>query len=253
MAISTMCRACNAGIKIHDGAAIDPGARVKLVAKEKRATQQPLATSVEDSPPARLFPFAVKTATTEKSTPSLLEKFLQKSPIERSVVCTECHQEYRSSTPSKTSHCPNCGAYTSLRDYEINEKWHRRIQTRGNVRIMKKGSVQGVMIQCHNLDVEGDFHGSVEASGTVIFHHSTQILGKISCHTLHIPASCDLKSQHPIMVNNAVIQGQLHGNLVAKSGVKLEKKAFVVGDITAATIAITPGAKHIGLLQIQQS
>lgn len=252
MVVSTVCRQCNQGIQIRDGAAINRTPRVKFSPKPKaEAATAPVAKTAP--PISRLFPFQVKEETSGKSSPSLLQRYLHATPENRIVVCTECRREHSASVQAQASHCPACGAYVSLRNYEINEKWHRRIQTRGNVHIMKKGSVQGVMIQCHDLTVEGVFHGSVDATGEVIFHHSAKILGKISCQQVKIPPHCEMETQHPIITHQALVQGQLHGSIIATGGVTLDKKALVVGDITAGSIVIAPGAKHKGMIMIKQA
>lgn len=247
-----MCRACNTGIQIRDGVAINRTPRVTLSLKAKPVAPA-AAVAKTPAPISRLFPFQVKADQAAKSSPSLLQRYLHTTPENRTVVCTECRREHSASVQAQASHCPACGAYVSLRNYEINEKWHRRIQTRGNVHIMKKGSIQGVMIQCHDLSVEGVFHGSVEATGDVIFHHSTKILGKVACHQLKVPPQCELESQHAIMTHSAMIQGVLHGAIVATGCVTIDKKALVVGDITAGSIVIAPGAKHKGMIMIKQS
>ena len=45
---------------------------------------------------------------------------------------------------AQSSQCPRCSSYISLRDYQINEPWNRRIQTRGDVLIDKSGVVSGI-------------------------------------------------------------------------------------------------------------
>jgi len=254
LAVSTMCRACNAGIQIQDGVALRRTPLIKLSVKPKppeaKTSQAAPKTS---SVTSKLFPFHTKSPIPSIGAPNLIQRYLHSTPEKRSVVCTECHREHQASVSAQASHCLACGAYISLRNYEINENWHRRIQTRGDVHIQKKGSVQGVMIQCHNLIIEGIFRGSVECSGDVVFLQSTKILGKIACRHLHVPINCELESQHPIHTHSALIEGKLHGSIVATGGVTLDKKALVEGDITAGNIVIKPGAKQNGMIVIKQS
>ncbi|MBU6327406.1 MAG: polymer-forming cytoskeletal protein, partial [Verrucomicrobia bacterium] len=208
--------------------------------------------SVASQPSSRLFPFHFKDSPLIQPG-SMIHRYLSSSPENRTVMCTECGKEHSASSQAQASHCPSCGVYVSLRNYEINENWHRRIQTRGNIHILKKGSVQGVLLQCHHLTIDGTFRGSAQCSGKISINRSTTILGRISCQHLHIPSASRVESHHPIETHSALIEGELIGSIVAKGSVKLRKKAFVKGDITAGSIAISPGARQQGLIAIQQS
>ena len=252
-AISTICRGCNAGYEIKEGAAVSKKFnRVHFSPKANHTLDKTSAnqTEVEFKNPHR-FPFHGKAQS--PATPiSLLQKYLHRTPEKRAVVCIECNKEHSASSNAQSSHCPSCGSYVSLRDYEIKENWHLRIQTRGNVHIHKKGSVQGIIIQCHNLTVEGIFHGSEQCSGFIIFQHSAKILGRLSCQQLTVPKGCVLESQHPITTHDALIEGELISAIIATGTVTIEKKAVVIGDVTAANIVIQPGAKQQGMITINQ-
>ncbi len=252
-AISTICRGCNAGYSIKDGVAVSKKVnRVHFAPKENKKSDHVNTIQADAATKnSHQFPFHVKEQAPAAPL-SLLQKYLHNTPEKRTVVCIECNKEHSASSNAQSSHCPACGAYVSLRDYEINENWHRRIQTRGNVHIHKKGSVQGIIIQCHNLTVDGQFHGSAQCSGYIIFQHSAKILGRISCQQLTVPRGCVLESHHPITAHNALIEGELVSSIIATGTVTIDKKARVIGDITAANIVISPGAKQQGMITIRQ-
>jgi len=253
MALSTICRACNSGIQIHNGLAVSRSPRVRFSPKPQVPPScKTTAESAAIQPASRLFPFYFKDSHLVQSG-SIIDRYLSSSaPEHRTVMCTDCNKEHMASSQAQASHCPSCGVYVSLRDYEINENWHRRIQTRGNIHILKKGSVQGVLLQCHHLTIDGTFRGSAQSSGKISINRSTTILGRISCQQLHIPLASRVESHHDIETHSALIEGELIGSIIAKGKVTLGKKAVVRGDITAGSIAISPGAKQQGLIAIQQ-
>lgn len=176
--------------------------------------------------------------------------FSKKEREPRLIRCFECHAEHSNSPNSTSALCPKCGTYISLKDYEINGRWNRRIQTRGDVFIQKKGVVSGTTIQCHHLILEGDFTGGVECSGDLIIRRNGKIMGKVICRKLIVKKRANVEFLNSVETDDCVLDGLISGNIHCKGLLSLQKKAILTGNVKVGRIAIAEGAQHHGEIQM---
>ena len=104
------------------------------------------------------------------------------------------------------------------------------IYAAGNV--MLTGIVKG-NIECNNIIIDGtDYNQCIRAKGSVSIKSNTTVSGPIFCK--HIS-----------------ISGTVMGSIKAQGNVGLTKEASIKADITSAILAVEPGAKISGNLQIR--
>jgi len=201
------------------------------------------------SPPSYLKPPSPVTAKPEAK--ARLSSFFSKKEREpRDIHCFECRAAHTISPSSTSTLCPKCGTYISLKDYEINERWNRRIQTRGDVLIQKKGVVSGTTIQCHHLILEGDFTGGVECSGDLIIRRNGKIMGKVICRKLIVEKRANVEFLNSVETDECVLDGLISGNIHCKGLLTLKKKAVLTGNIKVGRLSIAEGAQHHGQIQM---
>ena len=170
----------------------------------------------------------------------------------REISCFDCGHHYTAAAEAQSSQCPRCCCYVSLLDYKIEGPWNRRIQTRGNVVILKSGSVSGCAIQCHNLTVMGELASSVDCSGDLIIRGHGKVMGTVKCRHLRIQRRGHVEFFHPVTAESVSIAGQARGQIFCAGTVTLEKRAHLQGFVRASAIVIKSGAKHTGTLEIFQ-
>jgi cytoskeletal protein CcmA (bactofilin family)/predicted RNA-binding Zn-ribbon protein involved in translation (DUF1610 family) len=176
----------------------------------------------------------------------MLLRLLVDPPARREVGCFSCQHRHAALATASATHCPACGTYISLRDYDIREPWTRGIETRGNVKVHRGGSITGGSVRCHHLEVDGKFSGTVECSGDFILRSSAMILGHVRCHHLRIERRARVEFSAVVEAAEATIDGEFSGNLVCAGRLLLRKKALLTGDISVGSLMIKDGARHHG-------
>ncbi|MBK1881680.1 polymer-forming cytoskeletal protein [Luteolibacter pohnpeiensis] len=168
----------------------------------------------------------------------------------REITCFSCGFVHQAPAEAQSSQCPRCSGYISLQDYEIAEAWNRRIQTRGNVVILKTGHVSGITIQCHHLTVLGELAGSVDCSGNLIIRSHGKILGKVNCDQLRVEKGAKVEFLNPVSARSAYIDGQVRGQISCSGPVTLEKRARLQGLVRTTSLVVKSGAKHTGTIEM---
>ena len=171
-------------------------------------------------------------------------------PDDRMVLCFDCEVAHPTSKNSTSALCPKCGAYISLKDFEIKEDFNSRIKTRGTVFIHKKGIVSSSIIQCHNLTVEGEFTGAAECSGELTIRRHSRITGKVQCGKLRIEKRAKVEFLKGAEVKSCEIDGLVEGDIQCKGHLALHKKATLHGNIKVGTLSVDEGAKHVGQISM---
>jgi cytoskeletal protein CcmA (bactofilin family) len=247
LVVSTQCRSCRANYQVRDGVAIiRPRTATRLAIPRKDSDPMP-----EQAPVKKLAPFRRPDSKPAQRNPLLRFLFREKPP--RQITCFNCGHTYFATAEAQSSQCPRCSGYISLRDYEIAEPWNRRIQTRGDVTILKTGSVTSGTIQCHNLTVLGSLSGSVDCSGDFIIRSHGKILGKVKCRELRVERGARVEFLNPVSATSAYIDGNVRGQLSCTGSVILEKQAQLQGLVRAASLVVKPGAQHSGTIEIVQT
>jgi len=268
MAVSTYCRGCSTHYKIAAGKAVtnkvestDPFNSLKE--RQSKLIIRTTETTEESAPPSE-NPFFEKTQnpapTPRKRTipPSsaLVRKvakstgFFQNKVSPRNVQCFECEREHQAPSEASSTLCPACGAYISLKDFDIKDNWNSRIRTRGNVIIQKKATVTGITIRCNDLFVHGKLTGGVDCSGDFVLRSHGKIMGKVHCKRLIIEKKAQVEFSNPVHCEDAVIDGNVTGNFTCTGKLHLKKKATLNGDIKVATMVVEEGARHNGRISI---
>lgn len=177
-------------------------------------------------------------------------KMIKPGKPPREITCFECEATYTVIGDAQSSQCPKCGSYISLEDYEIDGVYNRRIQTRGDVRILKKGSISGSTVKCHHLTVMGELAGSVECSGDLIIRSHGKIIGTVVCRNLRIVKGAKVEFLNPVKAETARIDGEVDGQISCSGSVTLEKRAKLHGLVRTTSLVVKPGAKHSGMIEM---
>lgn len=245
LVISTQCHGCRANFQVQDGKAVVRTRPATRLAKPRRESD-PIPEPPPPPPPATPF----------RSVPAAppprhrLLRFLFPSKPPREISCFNCGHHYTAAPEAQSSQCPRCSSYVSLLDYKIDGPWNRRIQTRGNVVILKSGSVSGCVIQCHHLTVLGELASPVDCSGDLIIRGHGKVIGTVKCRHLRIERRARVEFFHPVTAASVTISGHARGQFFSDGTVTLEKRSHLNGFIRAAAIVVKPGAKHTGTLEI---
>jgi len=245
MVISTQCHGCRANFQVHDGKAVVRPRPITRLAKPRRDSD-PVPEPPPPPPPAPPF-------RSVPDVPSLRQRLLRllfppKPP--REISCFDCGHHYTAAAEAQSSQCPRCCCYVSLLDYVIDGPWNRRIQTRGNVVILKSGTVSGCALQCHHLTVLGELGSSVDCSGDLTIRGHGKVMGTVKCQHLRIQRGARVEFFHPVTAASATIAGQARGQIFCAGTVTLEKRSHLQGFIRAGAIVVKSGAKHTGTLEI---
>lgn len=270
IAVSTYCRGCGSHYEMIDGKAVsgsntinDPFAASKEDKKNK--PHQPGDTGVsattddetvpkdseQDTSPHGKHRAADLCAQISKRVTTASSRF-QKKNLRRQVQCLECERRHEAPVDATSTLCPACGAYVSLKDHVINSHWNRRIKTRGNVTIQKKGVVTDVTIHCHNILVQGTLKGGIDCSGDVTLNSPSKIMGQLRCKRLIIQRKADVAFANDVHCEEAIIDGHVTGNFICSGKLHLKKKAVLHGNIAVARMVIDKGAQHHGNISIRQ-
>jgi len=244
MVISTQCHSCRANFQVRDGKAVVRQRSTVRLAKPRRESDP--IPEPPPAPPLRRVP----------ALPTLRQRVLRwlfppKPP--REIACFDCGHHYTAAAEAQSSQCPRCCCYVSLLDYQIDGPWNRRIQTRGNVVILKGGMVSGCVIQCHHLTVLGELASPVDCSGDLLIRGHGKVMGRVSCQHLRIQRRARVEFFLPVTSASASIAGHVRGQFFCSGTVTLERRTHLHGFIRAAAIVVKSGAKHIGTLEISQA
>lgn len=237
MVISTLCRSCGLHMDIRDG---------KPFVRPKHATR--LASP--GNPPLQHPSTGSAPKPDKKAGTGLIRRFFHRERPPRMVDCYHCARLFQVVPDAQSSQCPKCGGYISLRNYEIDHAWRRRIQTRGDVKILKDGSIIGVKVQCHDLTVLGKLVAPVDCSGVLCIRSHGKIVGNVTCGELRVERGAQVEFQGDVHAKKAYIDGDVKAQLTCTGTITLEKKAHLQGLARAGGLVVKAGAKHSGLMEV---
>jgi cytoskeletal protein CcmA (bactofilin family) len=240
MVISTLCRSCGFHMDIRDG---KPVLRPKPATKLATAGKPPIQHASTGIANAGLKPI-------KREGIGFFRKMFQGEPEKRSVDCFHCGRVFEVVRDAQSSQCPKCGGYISLKDFEVENDWRRRIQTRGDVMILKSGSIIGVHVQCHDLTVFGKLAASVDCSGVLRIRSHGKIVGNVKCRELRVERGAEVEFQGEVSADQAYIDGNVKAQLTCSGTITLEKKAHLQGLARAGALIVKTGAKHTGMIEI---
>jgi len=244
MVFSTVCRSCNSNFKVLGGKAAPSNKVEKTFTKILKESSDELEPLAQETRP-RLH--------NEPSAPSkrsILQRFFNPIQPPRDITCLECSNPFTALGDASSSQCPKCGSYISLKNYEISEHWNRRIETRGDIKILKSGTIAGATVKCHHLTVMGELSGSVECSGDLIIRSHGKIIGMVKCNNLRVEKGARVEFLNPVSAVTARIDGQVHGQISCSGSITLEKRAQLHGLVRTSSLIVKPGAKHNGIIEM---
>lgn len=244
--VSTACRSCGTHFQVKDGKAVERPKPTTRFAPDRSSEAD---SEPEPEPTRPLSPFRRPEPPVARP-PSLLKRLLGRPHKPRKVVCFDCGVTHHTVCDAQSSQCPSCGAYISLRNYEIDDRWNRRIQTRGDVTISKSGSVSGVPIVCHHLTVLGELAAAVDCSGDLVIRSHGKIPGLVRCQILRVERGAKVEFLNEIHASEVFIDGQVTGQIHCTGTITLEKRARLNGLVRAARLVVKPGASHNGTMEI---
>lgn len=240
MVISTLCRSCGFHMDIRDG---KPVLRPKHATKLATAAKPPIqhaSTGGSDTEPKPI----------KREGVGFFRKIFQGEPEKRPVDCFHCGKVFEVVRDAQSSQCPKCGGYISLKDFEVDSDWRRRIQTRGDVMILKNGTIAGVHVQCHDLTVFGKLAASVDCSGILRIRSHGKIVGNVKCRELRVERGAEVEFQGEVHAGSASIDGNVKAQLTCTGTITLEKKAHLQGVARAGALVVKAGAKHTGMMEV---
>ncbi len=245
--VSSQCRACQTHFQVINGEAVARQQGVKPFTRVRRGPVEHEQLAAGESP-THTGPPQKKPVISE--TRSLLKRWFDPVKPPREVTCFECNHPFMANGQAQSSQCPKCGSYVSLINYDIQESWNRNIQTRGDVKIHKNGSIAGATVRCHHLTVLGELSGSVDCSGDLIIRSHGKIIGTVLCRQLRVEKGARVEFLNPVKAQTAVIDGQVRGQISCSGSVTLEKRAQLHGLVRTTSLVVKPGAKHTGMIEM---
>jgi cytoskeletal protein CcmA (bactofilin family) len=243
LVVSTLCRSCGNHMNIRDG---KPVVRPKHATRLSSASKPPLQHASTGSRAPK------KTDSRDASGRGFLRRLFEKAPVMRGINCYHCKFPFEVSSEAQSTQCRKCGGHISLRDYEINQAWRRRIQTRGNVNVGKTGSIIGVHVQCHDLTILGKLAAAVDCSGVLRIRSHGKIIGNVRCRELRVERGAEVEFQGEVYAERAYLDGHVKAQLTCSGTITLEKKAHLQGLARAGGLIVKAGAKHTGLMEVVQ-
>jgi cytoskeletal protein CcmA (bactofilin family) len=100
-----------------------------------------------------------------------------------------------------------------------------------NCVIAKGTSIEGDFNTTENVRIDGTIKGNLQCDKKLVLGQSALIEGKLQA-------------------NEAVIMGNIQGDVVVKGLLRLEGTAVIKGDITAQKIIVEEGARYDGISKI---
>ncbi len=261
MVVSTNCRRCRSHIEINDGKVVNDEASAKPALgppPEFRPAPPPPAPPPppirtrrpEQAPPAATEPD--KEPPPKPSRPPLfaqLRRSLRPIPKTRAVLCNRCLREFTAPAAANATNCPGCGSYLLLHDFEIDEPWDEKIATRGNVVLLRHGTISDPDVECHDFTLLGRLDTGVRCTGSFTIRRSGLIRGKIRCASLRVERRVKVEFIYPVETGTATIHGEVVGSIRASGPVTLLKRSRVRGNITTPSLVVKPGARHTGRIR----
>jgi cytoskeletal protein CcmA (bactofilin family) len=259
-ALSTYCRSCGGHVKIERPPA---GGRRGLGALMGLARGKPPPGPPPKTPAARVQLPAVPLQIAgygAQDTPLVARAESLAAPrppggtageSRRVVMCFECQATHKVAIASASTICPGCSTCIDLRNVEINDRTNRRIRTRGDVVVLKKGALLGSSIHCGNLTVYGSVAGSIHAAGYIRLKSDGKFLGEVRCRRFILERKCEVQCLQPVYAEEVEIHGRAGGHFRASRCITLSRHASLTGSATAQSITVEPGAVLNGTVKVQ--
>ena len=168
----------------------------------------------------------------------------------KEAQCFDCGHSFKVGRSARSANCPQCGAWISMEDVEINMNSTQSIKTRGDVIIRKRGHLSTATVQCKDLICQGQLEANVTATGDATFRATGTIIGEIRCHRLVIEKGAEVSFVNPIYADQVEIHSKITGTVFSRGQVLITTYGAVNGDVTARSVSIEPGGELNGAMNI---
>lgn len=286
-ALSTFCRACGCHLTIAAGTALAApqpapfpfpirrkgaqrvgsgphasrsGSRARQSGPPRREVQLEFFAGLDRPPPGSDAPAAAPSPpviTSSGDHPALARMARRLAgppkPGHRHVHCLECDFPQSIPVHALSTMCLRCTEPIPLDNFEIKSPHHRRIRTRGDVYLRRKGAVCGVAVQCHDLTIEGEFAGTgIDCDGEFVLLRNGTIACPVRCRRLVVRGGIEVAFLHPVHAQEAVIDGIVRGDLICERKLHLDRHSLLEGNIQTRSLSICEGARHTGMVSMPQ-
>ncbi|QQL45973.1 polymer-forming cytoskeletal protein [Sulfuriroseicoccus oceanibius] len=172
---------------------------------------------------------------------------------ERTVTCFECGEDFSAPRIGPAPACPECDHQALSCDLVIETATDGDQLTYGNVRILKRGSVNGGRIACHNFAAYGRFSGTVECTGRVEINFSGTLDAAITCRELVIPRRTDVKITGPVIADSIEVEGRIDAHALIHQDLNIPAGGEFQGKVTTRTVNVDDDALLAADLQIHSN
>lgn len=221
--------------------------------KEEKPAEEEKPVEAEE-PKRRLSHSPAPTAAPPPASASTLQKMkdqgFYRQQYFKEAQCFDCGHAFKVGRSARSANCPQCGAWISMEDVEINMNSTQSIKTRGDVIIRKRGHLSTASVQCKDFHCQGLLEANVTATGDAVFKASGTIIGEVRCHRLVIDKGADVTFVNPIYADQVEIHAKITGTVFSRGQVLITIYGAVNGDVTARSVSIEPGGELNGAMNI---
>lgn len=226
-----------------------PLSRLRQLSVTPATTDDETATKrrpQSNSPPPTSAPQLMSASTLQK----MKDQGMYRNAYFKDADCFDCRHKFKVSRSSRSVNCPNCSAYISLEDIEVNMQFTQAIKTRGDILIRKRGRLSTDTVRCKDLRCQGILEANLEASGDAIFRTVGTIIGAIHCRRFIVEKGADVTFINAVHAEEVEIQDRVTGAIFSSGSLIIGGTGAVNGDVTARSISIEPGGELNGAMNI---
>jgi cytoskeletal protein CcmA (bactofilin family) len=170
--------------------------------------------------------------------------------LSQRVHCHACGHSHDCADNAENTQCPHCGQPISFADIVISSHVSRKIDTRGNLRIEKKGDLFTPLTVCRDAAILGMVSGSLRCEGKITFYGEGNYPLKIDTNELLIPGGARVVCPFPIHARHVVVRGILDAPLLVEARLEVLRKGHVEGAVCARSIHVDRGGELRGQVRI---
>lgn len=166
------------------------------------------------------------------------------------VECHACGHTHECADNAENTQCTHCGQPISFANITISSSVSRKIDTRGIVRVEKRGNLFTPLTVCRNAVIHGMISGSLCCRGKVTIHGSGNFPVKIETAELLIPGGADVVCPFPIHAHRVVVRGILRAPLLVESMLEVLRSGHVEGAVCARAVHVDRGGELRGQVRV---
>lgn len=220
---------------------------------EVQEQDEPAAGPIRVSTMMRQTPAGLAAASPVGTLQKMKDQGFYRQQYFKEAQCFDCDHKFKVGRSSRSANCPNCGAYISLEDIELNMPSTQPIKTRGDVLIRKRGQLSATHLYAKDLRCQGSVSANINCSGDAIFRTTGTIVGEIRCRRFIVEKGSAITFLNPVHADEVEIHSPITGNVFSKGPVLISANGAVNGDVTARSVSIEPGGELNGAMNIVRS